>query len=240
VSIFRKFPSVRHAVSLLAFAVLAACLHARAEQAKNEDMSCDGSPVTEHRYDRQSNDVVQARHIELTRPFSGAGTLEISVCNAQLQVRSATTKELKLTVEAGSLSSGQQAADSVHIFRVAPDAGVIHLKFSHDSHATVTLLVPMREGSKNEFNVGKGELDFDAIGGAGKREINVGAGHMNLLLDGDKNYSNMEVNIGLGSLHDHRPGGHDGHIIVSKNYSGTGTGSLEINVGAGSLDIRQE
>jgi hypothetical protein len=65
-------------------------------------------------------------------------------------------------------------------------------------------------------------------------------GHMKLLVDGDKSYSKMEVNIGMGSLHDHRPGGHDGHFIVSKNYSGSGAGPLQINVGMGSLDIRQE
>ena len=59
-------------------------------------------------------------------------------------------------------------------------------------------------------------------------------------MEGDKSYSDMKVNIGLGSLHDHRPGGHDGHFVVSKNYSGSGTGSLQINVGMGSLDIAQE
>jgi hypothetical protein len=65
-------------------------------------------------------------------------------------------------------------------------------------------------------------------------------GHMQLLLDQDKSYSKMEVNIGIGTLHDHRPGGSDSHVNASKKYAGTGSGSLEINVGMGSLDIRND
>ncbi len=32
----------------------------------------------------------------------------------------------------------------------------------------------------------------------GQREINVGLGHMKLHVDGDKSYSSMEVNVGMG------------------------------------------
>ena len=85
-----------------------------------------------------------------------------------------------------------------------------------------------------------GDLDFNAAGSAGHREINVGMGHMQLLLDKDKSYSKLEVNVGLGTLHDHRPGGSDGHFTVTKEYPGTGAGSLQINVGMGSLDIRND
>jgi hypothetical protein len=44
----------------------------------------------------------------------------------------------------------------------------------------------------------------------------------------------------MGSMHDHRPGGENGHFVVSKQYEAKGSGSLEINVGMGSLDIRKE
>jgi len=92
----------------------------------------------------------------------------------------------------------------------------------------------------NEINLGDGDLNFNAAGSAGHREFNVGMGHMQLLLDKDKSYSKMEVNVGLGTFHDHRPGGTNGHFTISKEYAGTGSGSLEINVGMGSLDIRND
>jgi hypothetical protein len=65
-------------------------------------------------------------------------------------------------------------------------------------------------------------------------------GHMRLHVDGDKSYSSMEVNVGMGSLHDYRPGGENGHFVVSKEYRGAGAGSIEVNVGMGSLEIRND
>jgi hypothetical protein len=209
--------------------------------ARGEDAGCDGKPITAHHYQQQAADVLQPRHLEMVRSYSGNGKLEISICNADLRVRTQPeAHELKVMVEMERQSDGHPASDYIRTFQVAPDGGVIHLDFPGDTHATVTLVMPMGAGSANEFNVGKGNLDFNAMGSAGSREINVGMGHMNLLVDNDKSYADMEVNVGMGSLHDHRPGGHDGHFVVSKNYSGTGAGSLEVNVGMGSLDIRQE
>ncbi len=132
------------------------------------------------------------------------------------------------------------AVDYIHILRVDPESATLHLKFPDHSHAVVTLTVPMNKGLDSQFNLGKGELNFDAIGSAGERQINVGYGHAKLLVEGDKSYSDMQINIGMGSLHDHRPGGHDGHFVVSRSYDGTGIGSLQVNVGMGSLDIAQE
>jgi hypothetical protein len=208
---------------------------------KTDNMNCDGEPVTDRQYQQQAGDVLEPRHLEMIRPFSGTGKLNVSVCNARLPIRTRPeSKELRLSVEMGAKSSSKPAAGYIHILRVAPDDGVIHLKFPSDSHAVVTLIVPMSQGLDSQFNLGKGNLNFDAIGSAGDRQINVGMGDAKLLVEGDKSYSDMEVNIGMGSLHDHRPGGHDGHFVVSKNYNGSGAGSLQINVGMGSLDIAQE
>jgi hypothetical protein len=223
-----------HICALLIFA-LAPGLHARADE------TCDGKPVTQQQFQTLPADIVQPRHIELVRPFTGNGKLEFSICNAEVHVRSSPqASELKLVIDMGAQPDGYTAANYIHTFHVAPDQGKIHLKFSKATHASVTLVVPMHDNSNNEFDFGKGDVSFNAIGSAGRREINVGMGHMKLLVDGDKDYSGMEVNIGMGSLRDHRPGGHNGHIVVSRNYSGSGNGPLEINVGMGSLDITQE
>lgn len=213
----------------------------RAEQKNSDNLTCDGRPIVERQFQPQAGDEVDPRHLEFTRPFTGQGKLSVSVCDADLYVRtSPNAKEMKLMVQMSSQPGGHAAADYVHIFHVDPDDGVIHLRFAKDAHASVTLVVPMTTGSKNEFNLGRGELIFDAVGSSGQREFNVGMGHMKLLVDGDKSYSGMEVNIGMGSLHDYRQAGRGGHFVVSRNYSGSGDGSLEINVGMGSLDIVPE
>jgi hypothetical protein len=224
---------LRFALLLLAFSSLM--------QARADDMNCNGRYVTSRQFQPQPGDVLQPQHLEMVRPYTGTGNLEVSVCDADLHVRPDTqAKQLKLLVDMKSQPDDHPAADYVHIFDVTPEHGKVHLKFPKSAQATVTLIVPINVGSKNEFDLGRGNLVFDAIGTAGQREFNVGMGDMKLLVEGDKDYSSMEVNIGMGSLHDHRPGGRNGHFVVSRNYRGSGNGSMEINVGMGSLDITQE
>lgn len=214
-----------------------------AHATQTESMNCDDDdrPPTTHDYSSNPGDVLQPRHLELTRSFAANGRLEVHVCNANLRVRTARdAKEVRLSIDLNNQPDGHSTSDYIRTLRIQPDNGVIQLKFQKGAHATVTLTMPMGPGSDNEFNLGRGDLDFNAIGSAGVRQINVGMGHMQLLVDGDKNYSTMNVNVGMGSLHDHRPGGHDGHFVINKDYAGSGAGSLEINVGMGSLDIRND
>jgi hypothetical protein len=214
----------------------------RADTNKTSNMNCDGEPIAlaDRQYQRQAEDVLEPRHLDISRSFTGTGRLDVSVCNARLIVRTKpNAKDLRVLVELGD-KTDKPASDYIHILQVNPQSAMLHLKFPNNSHATVTLTVPMNTGLESEFNLGKGDLDFNAIGSAGEREINVGYGHAKLLVEGDKSYADMQVNIGMGSLHDHRPGGHDGHFVVSKSYSGSGAGSLQVNVGMGSLDIAQE
>ncbi len=231
---------IRRAVCLSALILLAAGM-LRADT-KAENMNCDGDPVSivDRQFQQQAGDVLEPRHLELVRLFSGAGTLHVSVCNAQLLVRTKPdAKDMRISVELGD-KAAEPAANYIHILRVDPSNATVQLKFPADSHASVTLTVPMNKRLESQFNLGKGDLNFNAIGSAGGRQINVGYGHAKLLVEGDRSYSDMQVNIGMGSLHDHRPGGHNGHFVVSRSYSGTGDGSLQINVGMGSLDIAQE
>jgi hypothetical protein len=208
-----------------------------------ESMDCGeyDKPITTHNYTSAPGDILQSHHLELTRPFATSGKLKLHICRADLKVNiQPDAKEMKLTVVLNSESGRYNIADYIQTLVVQPDNGVIQLKFPKDAHASVVVTMPMGLNSENEINLGYGDLDFNAAGSAGHREINVGMGHMQLLLDKDKSYSKLEVNVGLGTLHDHRPGGSDGHFTVSKEYAGTGSGSLEINVGMGSLDIRND
>jgi hypothetical protein len=214
-----------------------------ARAAQNDSMDCgeNDKPLTTHDYTSSPGDILQPHHLELTRPFAPSGTLKLHICRADLRLKiQPDSKEIKLTVFLNSQANSHSITESIQTIRVQPDKGVINLNFPKEAHATVTVTLPMGLNSDNEINLGYGDLDFDATGSAGHREFNVGMGHMNLLLDKDKSYAKMEVNVGLGTLHDHRPGGSDGHFTTTKNYAGTGAGTLEINVGMGSLDIRND
>lgn len=90
---------------------------------------------------------------------------------------------------------------------------------------------------KSEINLGAGKFYFDAEGVKGNREVNLGAGEAYLTMADDRGYANFEANVGMGSFHDHRPGGGSSHFIISRSYKGKGDGSLEVNVGAGSIDV---
>lgn len=210
---------------------------------QSESMDCGESDkaITTHDYTAAPTDIVQPHRLELTRPFDASAKLKLHVCRANLRINiEPDAKQIKLTIVLNSESGSYAVANYLQTIRVQPDKGVIQLKFPKAAQASVTVTMPMGQNSDNEINLGYGDLDFNAAGSAGHREFNVGMGHMQLLLDKDKSYSNLKVNVGLGTLHDHRPGGSDGHFTVTKVYPGTGAGSLEINVGMGSLDIRND
>ena len=206
--------------------------------ARANENNCDDGPVAPSKFHQQAGDTVQAKHLALVRPFDGTGRLVVNICNADVRVLPRPQgKQLELTVNA---DDGSHAlSDSVQTVDVANGGGEIRLKFPKAAHAKVTITLALQPASTFEFNLGHGDLDFNAAGSAGTREINVGMGSMKLVLS-EKTYGSMEINIGLGSLHDHRPGEKDGHFVVSRNYTGDGDGKLEINVGMGSVDIRKD
>ncbi len=64
-------------------------------------------------------------------------------------------------------------------------------------------------------------------------------GDLTLTTGGDRSYNTLSLNIGMGTLHDHRLNGHDGHFVIARSDSGSGSGSLAINVGMGTVNIRE-
>jgi hypothetical protein len=231
------------AVTITAHAIPSAQKSQSSQNSQSESMDCTDSdkPITTHDYTRIPGDILQPHRLELTRPFGSNAKLKLHVCRANLRINiEPDAKQIKLTIVLNSESGSYTVANYIQTIRIQPDKGVIQLNFPKAAQATVTVTMPMGQNSDNEINLGYGDLDFNATGSAGHREFNVGMGHMQLLLDKDKSYANLKVNVGLGTLHDHRPGGADGHFTVTKVYPGIGAGSLEINVGMGTLDIRND
>jgi hypothetical protein len=206
----------------------------------DENNTCDAGGATPYGLKPQAGDVVQPRHLSLTRAFAGTGKLSVNICNADVRlVNRPDALRMELTVQMDGSDGSHNIADYVKSFSVQPDSGLVEMKFSKAARAHVTLTLPMKRGEDFEFNLGRGDLEFVAGNGAGERQINVGMGSVKMLV-GDAPYGSMQVNIGMGSLHDHRPGESDGHFVVSKEYQAKGDGSLQINVGMGRMEIRQD
>jgi hypothetical protein len=195
-----------------------------------------GEPPEQSHYVAQPGDTEDAQHFSAARAFNGEGRLELNVCSGELHIERGHGDELKLRIETGDTPSLKMRA-YVKTFDVANGHATISLEFPRRLHPVVTLELPSTDSMKSEVNLGAGKVYFDANGVKGEREINLGAGSAHLRMSGDHDYSDFEANVGMGSFHDHRPGGASSHFIISREYRGTGEGRLEMNVGAGSIDI---
>jgi hypothetical protein len=210
-------------------------LSAVAFVARAENNNCGEPPDPTH-YVAQSGDTEDAQHIVMQRSFGGQGRLELNVCSGELHIKPGHGDRLTLRIETASNPELKMRA-YVKTLDISSDQATISLQFPHKTHPVVTLELPSTASLKSEINLGAGKFYFDAEGIKGNRELNLGAGAAYLTMADDRGYANFEANVGMGSFHDHRPGGRNSHFIISRNYQGKGSGSLEVNVGAGSIDI---
>ena len=227
--------SSRWSAVVVRWACVCVALAAMGRAALADGNSCGEPPEPSH-YVAQSGDSEDAQHFAVERTFAGQGNLELNVCSGELHIRPASGDKLKLRIETGSGPSLKMRA-YVKDLDVTGDHATISLEFPRKYHPVVTLEVPSSTSLKTEINLGAGKLYFTADGMKGNREVNLGAGEAHLAMVGDHAYSTFEANVGMGSFHDHRPGGASSHFIISREYQGSGEGRLEVNVGAGSIDI---
>ena len=210
-------------------------ISAAAPVARAESNNC-GEPPDHPHYVAQPGDTEDAQHIAMERSFAGHGSLELNVCSGELHIEPGHGDRLRLRVETASSPELKMRA-YVKTFDVSDDQVTISLQFPHKTHPVVVLEVPSTASLKSEINLGAGKFYFDADGIKGNRELNLGAGDGYLSMKDDRGYADFEANVGMGSFHDHRPGGRSSHFIINREYRGKGEGSLEVNVGAGSIDI---
>jgi hypothetical protein len=210
-------------------------LSAVALVARAENNNCGEPPDPTH-YVAQSGDTEDAQHIVMQRSFNGQGKLELNVCSGELHIKPGHGDRLTLRIQTATNPELKMRA-YVKTLDISSDQATISLQFPHKTHPVVTLELPSTASLKSEINLGAGKFYFDAEGIKGNRELNLGAGAAYLTMADDRGYANFEANVGMGSFHDHRPGGRSSHFIISRNYQGKGSGSLEVNVGAGSIDI---
>jgi hypothetical protein len=216
--------------------LLALCGMAVAARAENNNC---GEPPDPSHYVAQSGDTEDAQHLAVERDFAGKGRLEVNMCSGELRIERGHSDKLKLRIETRSAPSLKMRA-YVKTLEVAADHATITLQFSYKMHPVVVLELPSSASLNSQINLGAGKLFFDADAIKGDRELNLGAGEMHLGMVGDRGYASFEANVGMGSFHDHRPGGRSSHFIISRQYQGKGTGTLHVNVGAGAIDIDAE
>lgn len=203
--------------------------------ARAENNNCGEPPDPSH-YVAQSGDTEDAQHLAVERNFTGKGHVEFNMCSGELRIERGHGDRLKLRIETGSAPSLKMRA-YVKTLDVTAERVTISLQFPHRTHAVVVLELPSSTSLNSQINLGAGKLLFDADAVKGDREINLGAGDTHLGMVGDRDYASFEANVGMGSFHDHRPGGASSHFIISRTYQGKGEGTLQVNVGAGSIDI---
>ena len=227
---------LRWAFPVLSVAIFGGFLiSATTPAARAENNNC-GEPPDPTRYVAQPGDTEDSQHIAMERSFAGHGSLELNVCSGELHIEPGHGDRLKLRIETGSSPQLKMRA-YVKTFDVSDDQVTISLQFPHKTHPVVVLELPSTASLKSEINLGAGKFYFDADGIKGNREVNLGAGDGYLSMKDDRGYADFEANVGMGSFHDHRPGGRSSHFIINREYQGKGEGSLEVNVGAGSIDI---
>ncbi len=193
-----------------------------------------GHPSEPSSYHRMPGDVVNSVRLEATRTFRGVGGLEINVCRGELRIeRSPSATELRVVLS--SPGADRTLDGYLQDFEVSGGKAKVNVRVPEKYHPVVTVLVPSSAALVTEVNLGSGTLLFHADGVGGGRELNVGAGTAHVYLDGDTSYSSLEANVGFGRFEDHREHGHSSVGVVAKESNGSGSGKLEINVGAGEL-----
>jgi hypothetical protein len=215
---------------MLAVVILAVSAGATAE------INNCGEPPDESRYVVQPGDTEDAQHLAVERVFDGRGRLELNMCSGELRIERGNGDHFKLRIQTASAPSLKMRA-FVKTLDVAGDRATISLQFPRKVHTVVILELPSSATLSSEINLGAGRCYLDADGVKGNRQLNVGAGEAHLSVVGDRDYADFRANVGMGSFHDHRPGGTSSHFIVSRSYQGKGEGKLEVNVGAGSIDV---
>jgi hypothetical protein len=201
---------------------------------EHDSMNCPGTLPATHATpaDGDQNSV---SHLQLSRKIEAGAEFDLDVCAADVIVTGSSDGMFRVTVDIGRPSPEHTAIDYLQTLDVMPHDVKLRLHLFHHLRARVTIEVPVTTPELTA-NLGRGDLTLVADRIGGDRKINVGYGHVDLQGNADA-YESLNVNVGLGSMHDNRPEGQSHHLIVSRSFEGTGKGSIEMNVGMGRVDL---
>lgn len=202
--------------------------------AGTDSMSCNTNLPSSH-VELAEGDQNSAGHLQLSRQIAAGAEVDLNLCSGDLTLVASKSGSLGVTVDLGQPSGQHMAGDYLEILEITPHKARIGLHLPRSVRAKVIVEIPV-VAPELEVNLARGDLTLAANQVGGERRINVGYGHVEFR-GNDDTYQSLEINVGLGSLHDHRKGGDSHHFIVAHSFSGSGKGSIEINVGMGHVDL---
>jgi hypothetical protein len=201
--------------------------------AQSHPMDCTKSPKNHvHLLEGDQN---SARHLQVIRKVEGEAPVDLQVCDADLTIREGKDDRLRITVDFEN-GGPTLAGEYLQRLEVTREAVNVELHLPKQPRAKVTVIVPATTANL-QLNLVRGNLSFQTDRITGQRTMNIVSGHVDLLTNPDS-YGTLRASVLMGSFHDHRKDGGEGHGMVSKSLSGTGKGSVEVNVVRGSLDVR--
>lgn len=220
---------------LFRFQVLVALiLLGAAAFAGTDSMSCNTSLPSSHA-ELAQGDQNTVSHLQLSRLIAAGAEVDLDQCSGDLSLVASKNGQFNVTVDLGQPASQHMAGDYLELLDISPHKAVVHLHLPKSVQAKVIVEIPVTVADV-EVNLARGEFQFAANQVGGTRQINVGYGQVKVQGNEDT-YESMEINVGLGSLYDHRQGGEDHHLIVAHSFEGSGKGRIEINVGMGHVDV---
>jgi hypothetical protein len=177
-----------------------------------------------------------ARHLKVSRKIEPGASIDLDVCAADLTIKAGKDDRFQVTVDFDTANAKSVAGDYLQALEVTPQAVSVKLYLPKRPRAKVLVVLPAMT-PKLQVNLVRGDLSLETDRIAGERRINVVSGNVEILGNADS-YATLHASVLLGSLHDDRPPREDSHGIVSKSLSGTGKGSIEVNVVRGNVDLK--
>jgi hypothetical protein len=202
--------------------------------AQSRSMNCDTKLPGTYAQLTQ-DDQNSTNHLQLNRKIASGASVDLDVCAADLTILGGISDQLRVTVDLASPAPNLTAGDYVEALDVTPQV-VLHLHLPDSVKAKVVIVIPAAT-PKLELNLVRGSLRFEAARIGGERKINLVFGHLDFLGNADS-YATLEANVVMGTFHDYRQSGQGHGVLVTRSLSGTGKGSIEINVVKGSLDLK--
>ncbi len=175
-------------------------------------------------------------HLQLSRKIESGAEFDLNICAADVTLTGSSDNTLRVTVDLENPSQQHTVADYLQKLDITTSHVQLQLHLTRGQRAKVTIELPPAMPDLTA-NLARGDLTLVADRIEGKREtINVGYGHVNFQGNADA-YEALQVNVGLGSMHDHRKDGESHHFIVARSFEGNGKGSIDVNVGMGRVDL---
>ena len=220
--------------TLVGYVVACCALLAPHAFAERQSMTCNGAMPSNHIV-LAEGDQNSANHLQLSRKIASTAPVEIDVCAADLTVVGSKSGLLEVTVDLGNTAPKVTAVDYVQSLNVAPEGVQLQLRLPRRARAKVRVAVPTATPQLTA-NLIRGDLSLETDRINGDRKIDVVRGQVEIEGNPDS-YATMHVDTLLGSFYDHRAG-HEFHGVLSQSLTGTGKGSVEVNVLSGRVDLK--